>query len=81
MLSNEVEYSEAEWKLIDEFGLKDFAINSRVMPPVMYREMAVLAVKQGLSGPAVKALGRGLNAIDDCNPYRMTPEFDALIRF
>lgn len=76
-----VEYSEAEWKLIDHFGFRDFAVNSRCMPATLYREMSLNAFVNNLSGPGVDALRRVLAATNECKPYRMTPEFDGLAHF
>lgn len=75
------EYSDAEWKLIDFFGYRNFAINSKISPPMLYRELAVLAVKKGMVGPAVQAVGRAMDAMDSGRCYRMTEEFDRLISF
>lgn len=82
MLSTEpLDYSEAEWNLIDAFGLRDFAINSNIMPFNLYREMAIKAVIEEWTGPEVKAVGRALKALSECRVYRLTPEFDKLLKF
>ncbi|MFW6173076.1 MAG: hypothetical protein ACOC5T_04970 [Elusimicrobiota bacterium] len=81
MLSTKTEYSEAEWKLIDYFGFRSFAESSSSTPFTLYREIALYVFLQDISGPSVDAARRALRAMNNCNPYRMTPEFDELISF
>jgi hypothetical protein len=39
------------------------------------------AFLKNLHGNHVEALRRAGNAIENCSPYRQTPEFEALIEF
>ena len=76
-----VEYSEAEWKLIDHFGYRDYASNSWIMPDGVYKEMAMHAFVNNISGPAVDALRRVVVALRGSKIYRLTSEFDELVDF
>ena len=75
------EYSDAEIKLINYFEInKDFY--KHIAPPDVYNEMAIRAVSEGFSGPAVEAVGRALKAFrSGIGPFRLTKEFDDLIEF
>ena len=75
------EYSKAEWKLIDKFGLRYMAERRDVTPLTLYREMAMITVCTMMTGPAVEALRRALNALNQATVYRMTDEFDTLVTF
>ena len=75
------EYSKAEWKLIDKFGIRYMAERRDVPPLTLYREMAIIAVCTMMTGPAAEALRRALNALHQATAYRMSEEFDALVTF
>jgi hypothetical protein len=77
MLGSPSEYSDNELKLINIFGLQEYS--KHVMPPTLYREMAIMCVKDDRKGPEVQAVRRALKAIDGSSPYRLTEEFDKLI--
>ena len=73
------EYSKNEMKLIKEFGLESFSM--RTMPNLLFREMAIMCIKEDRKGPEVQAVRNAVIAIDNCSPYRLTDEFEKLIEF
>lgn len=73
------EYSQEELRLFEHFGYLDLATS--MMAPALYRICVEKAFLDNIQGPAVDALRRGAKAINDCTPYRMTREFNALVDF
>ena len=78
------DYSEAERKLFDSTGYGDL-MNS-LSAPDLYRLAVTKAFqlkwdysdkRQSLA----EAIRKGSIALDNCSPFRMTPEFDELLRF
>lgn len=49
-------------------------------PVRLYEIIAIKCFLGSVESPAVESLRRCLEAINNCKPYRMTPEFDELIR-
>jgi len=78
-----MEYSQKELEMIGQLadGWLQVVINKGTVEPlVVYRMLANDCFKMNKIGPAVDSLRRCCIAIDNAKPYRMTPEFDALIR-
>ena len=74
------QYSHAEKQLIRRVAPRWLSIIGRtdVNPTTLYRILAVECFCDDRVGPEIEALRRVLNAIENCDPYRMTPEFDKL---
>lgn len=76
-------FSKAERKLISTLSPHWFSVISKtsINPPKLYQILAVDAFIENKSGPEIEALRRVVNAIEKCNPYRMTEAFDKLCEF
>lgn len=73
-------YSEAEFKLFHSLGLAD--LMESLQPPALYRVAVEQAFLKAMNGPNIEALRRGANAILGSRyTYRMTPEFDDLLKW
>ena len=48
-------------------------------PPNLYEIVAKVCFYEDRKGKDVESLRRCVRAVENCNPYRMTEEFDALI--
>lgn len=72
-----INYSTNEIKLFNHFGLNDLL--QHVEPINLYRIAIDIVFRKNMTGIHVDALRNGYNAIIDCNPLRMTPEFELLI--
>ena len=81
MLSNSCKYSPKEIQLLTLLGYQYLFSEDQasVFPPTIYRMATHDAFLSNLQGPLADSLRRCAKAIDNCDPYRMTPEFDALI--
>ena len=73
------EYSEKELSLIRKLGFENLLSN--IDPVSLYKVMAEDLFVNNRHSDAVDSVRRCLKAINKANPYRMTPEFDALIKF
>ncbi len=73
-------YSPNELKLFKHWEL-EYMVNMTIFPAIIWRTMAEKAFLSGASGPEVEAVRRGLIAINNANPYRLTDEFEELIAF
>ena len=73
-------YSEGEFKLLNSLGFGNL-IKQIENTPSVYRIAVEKCFIEDLKGPNVEALRRAYKAINKCNPYRMTPEFEELIKF
>jgi hypothetical protein len=72
--------SAKERKLFIALGLEDLVDHLQSNPTVLYRMAVEQAFCENLSGPAVDSLRRCYIALHNCNPYRGTPEWDAMIQ-
>lgn len=71
--------SNKEIQLFSFFGISKGLM--RVLDPVtLYNSMALDLFVENRTGPEVDSVRRCLKAIWDCDPYRNTPEFEALIQ-
>lgn len=81
-MSDTCEYSEAEKILIK--GLSPHwaqVIEHTDIPPwSLYKTLAVNAFLTKREDEYTEALRKGLQALESCKIYRMTPEFDELIK-
>lgn len=74
------DYSEAELKLFDFFGYREVAEKAQsISASGLYQMCVEKAFRENMKGPEVEALRRAANAFAKCKPYRMTPEFEALL--
>ena len=82
MSSDICEYSEAEKILIK--GLSPHWANviesTYISPLNLYKILAVDAFLAKRENEYIEALRKGLQALESCKIYRMTPEFDELIK-
>ena len=82
MSSGICEYSEAEKILIK--GLSphwaNVIENTYISPLNLYKILAVDAFLAKREDEYIEALRKGLQALESCKIYRMTPEFDELIK-
>ena len=69
-------YSEKEKKLIEHFGYSDLI---HVVPSVLYEIIAMDCFMKNKQGREVDSVRKCLSAIKNCNPYRLTEEFENLI--
>lgn len=74
------DYSESEINLFESLGHSKYILNG-VNPVALYDIAALKAFRENLQGPEIEALRRGVKAIHGCKVYRMTEEFDNLLRF
>jgi len=77
------DYSKAEFKLLRAISPKwlHLVCQTEINPPKLYQILAEEAFIENQSGPEFDALRRCCKAVRDCDPYRMTPEFDKLCEF
>ena len=76
--------SEAEKTLFIALGeewLLPLVESGSIIAPKAYEMAALNAFLENRQGPAEKALRRAIRACHRADPYRMTPEFDALCTF
>lgn len=71
-------YSMKEAKLMEAFSMKHLCDIIDV-PPSLFRICVEQAFINNMQGEAVESLRRIYKACINCNPYRLTPEFEALI--
>lgn len=77
-------YSEKELRMIEELSpfwiklIKEGKADS-FMPPDILKMVAMDSFLEKKEGKAVDSLRRCIKAIQRCDPYRMTPEYEALI--
>ena len=71
------EYSKKELALIRYFKLE--AMLETIFPPIVYREMALVAFITDDQSIFAESVRRCIRALSDCTAYRTTPEFEALI--
>jgi hypothetical protein len=76
------EYSEQELALISALSSHwaNTVKKTYISPLELYEILAVECFLSNRQGPEVDALRRGLAALESCKIYRMTKEFDELIR-
>lgn len=79
---NDVEYSENEWILIDRYGFRGLVekSSSGLYPVLLYPMMCCKAFMMNDQGPEADALRRGMEAMNNLKPFRLTPEFEHLIK-
>jgi NTP pyrophosphatase (non-canonical NTP hydrolase) len=70
-------YSDAEKRLIAYFNMTGIA--ELIEPPAIYPIMMEKAFCRNMQGEAVESLRRCCIALQQCFPYRLTPEWDKLI--
>jgi len=78
------QYSDKELQLFEYFGFGKLLVNDgdeRIAAPVIYRMLVEKAFADNMQGPEVESLRRCFNALQQCSPYRLTEEWDALIEF
>ncbi len=75
------DFSPNEIKLFTKLGLEKFLEIYKDTPIAIYDLAVYVAFIKNSQGNDIDALRRGFNAIQNCNPYRMTPEFEKLIEF
>lgn len=73
----QMRYSTKEKELFDSLGMGH--LTETINPPHLYKTAAVLAFSDGREGKDVDSLRRCVRALEQCSPYRLTEEFDALI--
>jgi len=74
------EYSKNEKRLFNSLGYSDNVL-SHVTPVGIYKMASIDAFADRKIGENVEALARAMKAINMCNPYRHTSEFEDLISF
>jgi hypothetical protein len=72
-------YSQKEIALAKFFSYEDLMYNDTITPSTLYAMMMKSAFLHNYKGEAVESLRRCIKAIDECNPYRETKEWDDLI--
>ncbi len=76
------DYSENELKLLRHFGVKDSLLDDPYCSaPNVYDKLALDLFMRNERGEEVESIRRIVIALHKCNPYRKTPEFEALIKF
>ncbi len=73
------QYSDNEKRLFKHFGY-EYLLTTTLCASDIYRLCVEEAFIKDMKGPEVEALRRGYKALNNCNPYRMTPEFEMLIQ-
>lgn len=73
------EYSEGEIKMITACGCQELIGKMDVFQ--LYRICVDTVFLHDIQGPHVEALRRAFKAFHECKPYRLTPEFEELIKF
>jgi hypothetical protein len=71
-------YSEKEQIMFTNLGFGHL-LDVILFPPKLYTIAAKVCAYENRQGRNVESLHRCVHAIENCNPYRMTEEFDALI--
>jgi hypothetical protein len=71
-----IEYSEKEQRLFHALHFGDFLTQE---PSLAYKTLGYHCFTHNLAGPLVESVRRCCNAMSNCNPYRLTGKFDALI--
>lgn len=81
MLSDICEYSEVEKILIKGLSPHWASVIERtyISPLNLYKILAIDAFLAKREDAYIEALRKGLQALESCKIYRMTPEFDKLI--
>lgn len=72
-------YSQKEQDLFISLGFENL-LDVIDVPPSLYEIVAIDCFSKNLTGKSVDSLRRCVTALNVCNPYRMTDEFDALIQ-
>lgn len=77
-------YSKKEFAMIKKLSpfwanLIETGKNDSVMPPEVLKLVAMECFLENKQGKAVDSLRRCVRANRNCDPYRMTPEYEALI--
>lgn len=72
-----MKYSVKEKELFSSLGVGHLV--EAFNPPKLYRTAMTLAFSSNREGKDVESLRRCIKAVDNCFPYRLTEEFDALI--
>lgn len=82
MLSDTCEYSKAEKILIKGLSPHWAQVieDTYISPLNLYKILAIDAFIAKREDVYVEALRKGLQALESCKIYRMTPEFDELIK-
>ena len=81
-----MKFSEKEKRLLRHFGFVNWVLDDKsdsITEVFAYRQIAYECFVNGVD-PNTKesqSLRRCCKALDKCTPYRMTPEWDALIEF
>lgn len=78
-------YSEKEFEMIKACSphwasLIEKGVSITSVPPTVLECVVMEVFLENKTGPAVDSLRRCVNSIKNCSPYRMTPEYDALIQ-
>lgn len=74
----EQEYSPEEIVLLKHYGYYNVA--EHIAAPGLYRMMVEKAFLANDQSEYANALRRGASALSKCNPLRMTPEFNELVK-
>lgn len=78
------DYSDKEYAMIAAISphwqsIIDRDLDNSIVPPLVFEIVALDCFMENKTGKAVDSLRRCVAAVRKCNPYRRTPEFDALI--
>lgn len=78
-------YSQKEFDMIKACSphwasLIEKGVTLTSVPPAVLDCVVMEVFLENKTGPAVESLRRCVNAIKQCSPYRMTPEYDSLIK-
>lgn len=79
VMKNKCEYSKKEIQLLEHFGVLDLVEADTASPPVIYAICMKKAFLANEQNKATESLRRCVSALSKCHPYRMTPEWDAMI--
>lgn len=71
-------YSDKETWMFNCLGVNQFTLDN-VNPVSLYKLVCEQAFIKNMQGPAAYSLRRTAKAMEAGKPYRLTPEFDALI--
>lgn len=75
------DYSANEVKMFTALGWAEYLEMSAIMAPTLYQMAVHKAFVDNLpSSPEIEALRRGFKAIRNCTPFRMTEEFENLVK-
>ena len=74
-------YSEKEIQLITYFGYQDLIMHKDLTAPTIYQMMINKAFMLNINDAAAESLRRCYTALTSGKIYRLTPQWDEMIRF